>query len=130
MKNIKFLFPLYLLFFIIGIANLIFWEQLAAKGISPNVVSTGNILLFALTMLTIVIQKKALSNTNPNVFLRSVLSGMLIKMVIAALIIISYSVLSGDKFSKAGVFTVMILYLIYLAVEVMIVMKLNRRKNG
>ena len=119
-----------MLFVIIEATILVFGNQLDAKGISSNVITAGNLVLLILTIITALIQKKALSNTNPNVFIRSVMSGMLIKLLIGGLIIILYSTFSGVNFNKSGIFSVMILYLFYLATEVIIVMKLNRRKNG
>ncbi len=122
--------PVILLFLIIEAAILVFANQLDAKGISSNVITAGNLVLLALTIITGLIQKKALTNSNPNVFIRSVMSGMLIKLVIGGIIIILYATLSSENFNKSGIFSVMILYLFYLATEVVIVMKLNKRKNG
>ena len=130
MKNINFLMPVILLFLIIEAAILVFANQLDAKGISSNVITAGNLVLLALTIITGLIQKKALTNSNPNVFIRSVMSGMLIKLVIGGIIIILYATLSSENFNKSGIFSVMILYLFYLATEVVIVMKLNKKKNG
>ena len=130
MKNINFLMPVILLFIILEASTLVFANLLLAKGISPNVVTGGNLILFVLTVITCLLQKKAISNSNPNVFIRSVMTGMLIKMLIGGVIIFLYVTLSNENFNKAGIFTVMILYLFYLATEVIIVMKLNSRKNG
>ena len=130
MKNINFLMPVILLFVIIEASILIFANQLNLKGISSNVVTAGNIVLLVLTIITCLIQKKALTNSNPNVFIRSVMGGMIIKLVIGAVIILLYSTLNQENFNKSGIFAVMVLYLFYLATEVLIVMKLNRRKNG
>lgn len=130
MKNINFLLPIILLFVIIEASILVFTNQIEAKGIAPNVLTSGNLILFILTMVTALIQKKALTNVNPNVFIRSIMTGMLIKMLLGGLIIILYATFSGDNFNKAAIFGVMIMYLFYLATEVTIVMNLNKRKNG
>lgn len=130
MKNINFLMPVILLFVVIEASILVFANQLNLKGISSNVVTAGNIVLLVLTIITCLIQKKALANSNPNVFIRSVMGGMIIKLVIGAVIILLYSTLNQENFNKPGIFAVMVLYLFYLATEVLIVMKLNRIKNG
>lgn len=129
MKNINYLIPLILLFVIIEAGILVFSQALIQKNISPNVLSGGNIILFLLTVITCLWQKKALKNSNPNVFIRSVMSGMLLKMVVAAIIIIIYSSISGETFNRRGIFSVMILYILYLSVEVIIISNLNKAGN-
>lgn len=129
MKNINYLIPLILLFVIIEAGILVFSQSLIQKNISPNVLSGGNIILFLLTVITCLWQKKALNNSNPNVFIRSVMSGILLKMVVAVMIILIYVNMSGEYFNRRGIFSVMILYFLYLSVEVIIISKLNKAGN-
>lgn len=129
MKNINYLIPLILLFVIIEAGILVFSQSLIQKNISPNVLSGGNIILFLLTVITCLWQKKALNNSNPNVFIRSVMSGILLKMVVAVIIILIYVNMSGEDFNGRGIFSVMILYFLYLSVEVITISKLNKAGN-
>lgn len=129
MKNINYLIPLILLFVIIEAGILVFSQSLIQKNISPNVLSGGNIILFLLTVITCLWQKKALNNSNPNVFIRSVMSGILLKMVVAVMIILIYVNMSGEDFNRRGIFSVMILYFLYLSVEVITISKLNKAGN-
>lgn len=129
MKNINYLIPLILLFVIIEAGILVFSQSLIQKNISPNVLSGGNIILFLLTVITCLWQKKALNNSNPNVFIRSVMSGILLKMVVAVMIIFIYVNMSGEDFNGRGIFSVMILYFLYLSVEVITISKLNKAGN-
>ncbi len=129
MKNINYLIPLILLFVIIEAGILVFSQSLIQKNISPNVLSGGNIILFLLTVITCLWQKKALNNSNPNVFIRSVMSGILLKMVVAVMIILIYVNMSGEDFNGRGIFSVMILYFLYLSVEVITISKLNKAGN-
>ncbi|MBS1763014.1 MAG: hypothetical protein JSR00_09075 [Bacteroidetes bacterium] len=129
MKNINYLIPLILLFVIIEAGILVFSQSLIQKNISPNVLSGGNIILFLLTVITCLWQKKALNNSNPNVFIRSVMSGILLKMVVAVMIIFIYVNMSGEDFNRRGIFSVMILYFLYLSVEVITISKLNKAGN-
>lgn len=75
-------------------------------------------------------QKKALNNANPNVFVRSVMGGMLIKMFVVITAVIVYRLVAGNSVSKVSVFASMFLYLLYLGVEVAIITKLNKQKNA
>jgi high-affinity Fe2+/Pb2+ permease len=75
-------------------------------------------------------QARALKNKNPNVFIRSVMGGMILKMFACIIAVFIYVQLSGADFNKRSIFTALCLYLVYLAVEVRSVMKLNRNKNA
>jgi hypothetical protein len=54
----------------------------------------------------------------------------LIKMFVTITAVIVYRLIAGNSVSKVSVFLAMFLYLIYLGVEVAIITKLNRQKNG
>lgn len=124
------LLPL-LLVFIICTGFFLSGKTLFAKwGVDNAVLIIANSLFLILSLITFFIQQKALQNSNPNVFVRSVMAGMMIKMFVCIIAIFIYWLVMKDKFSKATVFVAMIVYLIYLAAEVGMVTKLNRKKNG
>jgi hypothetical protein len=54
---------------------------------------------------------------------------MMLKMAIVIITIFIYVSNSGDTFNKRSVFVSLFLYLAYLATEVYVVMKMNKRKN-
>lgn len=99
-------------------------------GIDHNVLLVANTLFFLVSLLVFFMQKKALDHVNPNVFIRSVMGGMLIKMAVTVFAVIVYRLIAGNTVSKVSVFAAMFLYLLYLAVEVRVIMKLNRQKNA
>jgi hypothetical protein len=124
------LLPLLLVFivcngFFISAASL-----LAKWGIDNAVLIIANSLFLILSLITFFIQQKALLNSNPNVFIRSVMAGMMIKMFVCVIGVFIYWLLMKDKFNKATVIAALFVYFIYLAVEVSLVTKLNRQKNA
>lgn len=121
------LLPLLLVFIICNGFFLSAKTLLVKWGIDGNVLIIANSLFLILSLITFFIQQKALRNSNPNVFIRSVMGGMMIKMFVCIIAVFIYWLLMKDKFSKVTVFAAMILYLIYLAVEVRLVTKLNRQ---
>ena len=124
------LLPL-LLVFIICNGFFISAKTLLAKwGIDNGVLIIANSLFLLLALLTFFIQLRALQNKNPNVFIRSVMAGMMIKMFTCIIAIFIYWFIMKDKFSKASVIAAMFVYLIYLVIEVMLITKLNRQKNA
>lgn len=107
-----------------------FTPHFEKASMAPNVLMGGNLLLFLITILTIGIQKNALQNKNPNVFIRSIMTSMLIKMLLGVVAVMAYVKLQPDTYSRYGILGAMFFYLIYLAVEVYVVMKLNRKKDA
>ena len=104
-----------------------FLEQLH---IDRNVLLGANVLFFLLTIISFFIQRRGMLNKNPHVFVRSVTGGMMVKMVFCILAVIAYVYASGEQFNKRGVFIGLFLYLVYLAIEVMVVMKMNKKHNA
>jgi hypothetical protein len=126
----KILLPLVLVFIICN-GFFIVGEKLVTKyGIDDSVLIVANILFLLLTLITFFIQQRALQNANPHVFVRSVMAGMMIKMFACMIAIFVYWFLMKEKFSKATVIVAMFMYLIYLVAEVILVTKLNRKKNA
>jgi len=124
------LLPL-LLVFIVCNGFFISAKVLLAKwGIDNGVLIIANSLFLLLALITFFVQQKALQNKNPNVFVRSVMAGMMIKMFTCIIAIFVYWFVMKDKFSKASVVAAMLVYLIYLVVEVKMITKLNRQKNA
>lgn len=124
------LLPLLLVFIICNGFFLSAGSLLTKWGIDNAVLIIANSLFLVLSLITFFIQQKALRNSNPNVFIRSVMAGMMIKMFVCIIAIFIYWLLMKAKFSKATVIAGMFVYFIYLAVEVSLVTKLNRQKNA
>ena len=125
----RMLLPLLVIFivltiFILSATNL--WQK---YNIDKNVLMGANFLFMGTGLLVFFMQKNALSNKNPNVFIRSVIAGMMIKMFSTVLAVLAYVVLVGPTYNKKSVFISLFMYLIYLAAEVTAISKLNSKKN-
>ena len=125
----RMLLPLLVIFivltiFILSATNL--WQK---YNIDKNVLMGANFLFMGTGLLVFFMQKNALTNKNPNVFIRSVIAGMMIKMFSTVLAVLTYVVLVGPTYNKKGVFISLFMYLIYLAAEVTAISKLNSKKN-
>ncbi len=131
MKNQRKDFIPFILLFII-FNNFFFFGKnwLANYGIDYLVMIIANSLFFIISLMAYLMQKKAIKNVNPNVFIRSVMGGMMIKMIICVIAIAIYVIALEENYSKGSIFASMFLYLIYLAIEVKVASKLNQQKNG
>ena len=129
-NNWKGLVPVAILFLVINVLLFFLKLPMQKAGFSLSVLLAANAILFIITIISFFLQVKGLKNTNPNVFVRSVMGAMMIKMLICVGVVFSYVYASGNTYNKRSVFVALFLYLIYLSVEVMAVMKLNKKKDA
>jgi hypothetical protein len=119
------------LVFIIVTAICIFLKpRLAQKNIDTNVVLGGNILLFLLTLLSSFMHARALKDPNPNAFVRSVMSAMIMKLFAIAAGVLIYLFLAGKDKNVAGIVICMGLYIVYTAIEVKGTSTLNKKNTN
>jgi hypothetical protein len=98
--------------------------------VDRDVLLGANVLFLVISAIVFFMQKSALSNTNPNVFVRSVIAGMMIKMFSTAIAVLAYVLIVGSGYNTSAVFISLIMYLIYLAAEVMAISKENKNKHA
>jgi hypothetical protein len=131
MKTVqKLLLPLILLFLLFNSFFLVGKGLLDKWGMQYEFLIIANLIFFIISIIAFLMQKKALQNTNPNVFIRSVMGGMLVKMAICIAAVAVYAIAFKDNFSSNSILAAMFLYLVYLGVEVAVATKLSRQKNG
>ncbi|MFN0080897.1 MAG: hypothetical protein ACKVOM_00125 [Ferruginibacter sp.] len=97
--------------------------------IDKNVLMGANLLFMGTGVLVFFMQKNALTDKNPHVFIRSVMAGMMIKMFSTVLAVLAYVVIAGAGYDKKAVFISLFMYLLYLAAEVAAISKENSKKN-
>lgn len=125
----KVLLPLFVTFFVLT-AIIILANMFYAGGIDYTVVMAANCLFFLISLFVFRMQFVAMHNSNPNVFIRSVMGGMIIKVFGCIIAVVGYYFLSGKLFNKPAVYIAMVIYIIFLTVEVRTIMKLNKQKNA
>ncbi len=87
----------------------------------------ANLFFFCLSLITLALQIKSMKNKNPNVFIRSVMGGILIKMFGSLLAVFVYVIYNDYKFDTGSMFLGLCFYLFYLMAEVTTLMKLNKK---
>lgn len=126
----RFLYPMLGLCAIISLLILSLTGFLKRYGIDTNVLLAANAIFLLINILVFLMQKKAHTHPNPNVFIRAVMGGMMLKMLVCAIAVIVYVVSVGNTYNKKAVFISLFIYLIYLAVEVATLMRLNNKKHA
>ncbi len=128
--SFKRVFPLIIVFLFLTVLIFVAYFLYADKRIDFLVVMGSNCLFFLVSLFVFRMQFMAMQNSNPNVFIRSVMGGMIIKVFACVIAVIGYYFLSRTAFNKPAVYIGMIIYIIYLVVEVRTIMKLNMTKNA
>jgi hypothetical protein len=126
----RFLFPLFILYFSLTLIIFLLTGVFEKYAVDRNILLYANSLFLLINIVVFIFQKKAFSNPNPNVFVRSVIGGMMLKMFVCAMAVIAYVVLVGPTYNTKSVFISLFFYLFYLAAEVAILMRLNNKKNA
>ena len=122
--------PLVITFILLAAILVLAWLFWKDAKVDFVVLLLANCLFFFVSLMAFRMQYKAMQNSNPNVFIRRVMITMLLKMGIALVAVMAYVLGSGKNFNKPAVYISMLIYLVYLVVEVALVMKLNKRKNA
>jgi hypothetical protein len=119
--------PVLLIFAFVFVLLLLFKSKLEQFGFDVEVLAGADIIFFIASLFVFFMQKKALQNTNPNVFVRSIIGGMMIKMFVCIIAVLIYVLQTGNNYNKRSVFAGLFIYLFYLAAEVAAISKLNKK---
>ena len=126
----KMLMPVLIIFITLTIFVFVANGLWVKYNVDRDVLLGANVLFLLTSIIVFFMQKNALSNANPNVFVRSVIAGMMIKMFSTAIAVLAYVLVVGSTYNTSAVFISLIMYLIYLAAEVMAISKENKNKHA
>lgn len=90
-------------------------------------IGSANLILFVSGFLILSMQKKAMESGNPHAFVRSVMGGILLKMILFLGMVVGYAISFRNHINQSLVISAIILYLFYLIAEVSYLMKLNKK---
>ncbi|MBK8711214.1 MAG: hypothetical protein IPL97_04925 [Niastella sp.] len=129
-NSYKLLTPYIIVFIIFTLLILALHGFLIHHGIDAYLLHGANLFFLFISILVFFIQKKALQNKNPNVFIRSIMSGIIIKMLLCIIAVLVYALAINKNFSAASILIGLFIYMAYLSAEVMVTLKLNKRHHG
>jgi|SRR3954447_21786026 heme/copper-type cytochrome/quinol oxidase subunit 3 len=121
---------LFILFIIVNSFCFLFKNWLDAKNIDHLVVIGANCILFVLSATVYYLHKKAAKNKNPHAFVRSVMAGTFIKLVVIAVAVIVYLKLAEQSKSVYAIVAGIALYFIYTIIEVKSASRLNKHHGN
>ena len=114
----KALRPIYILFIIINAVALVLYKQLKSAGVDADVLMTGNIFVFTLTVISFYMLNKGLNAKTTFNFMSAVYGSFMMKLVVGAAAVVVYVLYAGEQKNLPAVFASMFLYLFYTFFEI------------
>lgn len=122
--------PVVVLFVILNAIFIVGRNSLEKWGTNQEILLIGNTILFIITLISFLIAQKGLHNPNPNVFMRTVMGSIMIKMFLLVIAAFAYISMNQQNINKPALFTCMGLYLVYTFLEVTGLMKMLKQKSN
>ena len=122
--------PVIIFFIVLNIFFLADKSFLERHGFDQSVLIIGNVVLFGATILSFFFATRGLTANNPNAFVRSVYTSVMVKLFICIIAAVIYIFLFRKNLNKPALFTCMGLYLVYTFIEVSMLTKLLKEKKN
>lgn len=106
----------------------VFRPKLEARGIDPDVIIAGNVLLFGVSLASFILTQRSLKSSNPNAFVRAMYGSFMIKFFVCAIAAFVYIMAVKKNVNKPALFICMGLYVVYTVFEVAALTKILKRK--
>jgi hypothetical protein len=103
---------------------------LAGTAVNYNVLLYGNLLLFAVSWISVRMSTRAVVHKNVQVFLRLVYGSFLMKFFVLAIAAFVYISIFKKQVNKPALFGCFGLYIIYTLIEVRTVLKQSKKPNA
>jgi len=103
---------------------------LERKGIDQEVVIIGNLVLFAVTILSFFLTRRSLRSANPNVFIRAMYGSFIIKFFVIVIAAFVYIMVTKENVNKPALFACMGLYVVYTFLEVSTLVRLLKQTKN
>lgn len=94
-----------------------------------NVLLTGNLALALITALSYYLSRKGLTTANNNTFIRMVYASTFSKLMLCLVGVAVYVLVNQSRISRATLFTLMFLYVVYTVLETWGLYKMLRKKT-
>ena len=127
--KLKGFMPVLILFVILNVIFVVGRNALENWGADQETLIAGNAILFVFTLISFLVALRGLHNPNPNVFMRTVMGSIMLKMFLIVISAFVYISIYRKDINKPALFTCMGLYLVYTFLEVSGLMKMLKQKT-
>lgn len=127
-KALRYFRPAIFVFFFLNIAFFSMQKRLTEKGFDQEVLVYGNIILFAIFLVSFLMVAKGQRSKNNHEFFRLMYGSFILKLFLLAGIAFGYIMTMKKEVNKQALFLCMAVYVIYTILEVTALMKSGKRK--
>jgi hydrogenase-4 membrane subunit HyfE len=118
MKLRKALRPIIIFFAVVNIVTASLYSTLKKMGFDADVFLVGNLFICVLTLVSFWMMNNGLQSKSTAGFMSSVYGSFIIKLVLAALVVVAYAQWKGNAMNTPALLSSMFTYLVYSYLEV------------
>jgi hypothetical protein len=118
MKLRKALRPIIIFFAAVNIVTASLYTNLEKIGLDADVFLVGNLFICMLTLVSFWMMNNGLQSKSTAGFMSSVYGSFIIKLVLAALVVVAYAQWKGNAMNTPALLSSMFTYLVYTYLEV------------
>lgn len=118
MKLRKALRPIIIFFAVVNIVTASLYSTLKKMGFDADVFLIGNLFICVLTLVSFWMMNNGLQSKSTAGFMSSVYGSFIIKLVLAALVVVAYAQWKGNAMNTPALLSSMFTYLVYTYLEV------------
>jgi len=118
MKLRKALRPILIFFALVNILAASLYSTLKKMGLDTDIFLFGNLFICLLTLVSFWMMHNGLQSKSTAGFMSSVYGSFIIKLVLAALVVVAYAQWKGNAMNTPALLSSMFTYLIYTYLEV------------
>lgn len=120
--------PILGLFSAVTCTGFLFRNWLEQHSVDFNVLMAGNLIVFVISIVSLLFHIKGFSTNKAQVFLRGVYLSLMFKMIVVAAAVLIYAS-TATKLNRTAVYISMGLYFVYSFLEVRMVFRLLKQKQ-
>ena len=114
----KALRPILIFFAVVNILAASLYSTLKNRGLDTDVFLVGNLFICILTLVSFWMMHNGLQSKSTAGFMSSVYGSFIIKLVLAALVVVAYAQWKGNAMNTPALLSSMFTYLVYTYLEV------------
>jgi hypothetical protein len=122
--------PIHLLFLTVALMVILFRDGLSSKGIDAHVLLSGNLLLYAVSLLGFLLHRSGMRSKGGTLFLGTVYGAFLIRMAVCGAAVFAYGWWKRSDMNWPALFACMFLYLVYTFLETRALLRIHDGRNG
>jgi hypothetical protein len=94
------------------------------------VVLVGNMILFAVSLGSLLLYQRAMAHPSTIGFLKNTYSGLFLKLLACVIAVMAYVFIAKQQINKPGIFACIFLYFLYTLLEMRSLMQWNKARRN